>query len=60
MVSIKSGEVNTPKGDNKQMALDTVAMLEGKYKNLIQELISGFIKNNKIKISKTRHKSNSK
>jgi predicted nucleotidyltransferase len=60
MVSIKSGEVNTPKGDNKQMALDTVAMLEGKYKNLIQELISSFIKNNKIKISKTRHKSNLK
>jgi hypothetical protein len=29
MVSIKSGEVNTPKGDNKQMALDAVgSMLE--------------------------------
>jgi predicted nucleotidyltransferase/ribosomal protein L37AE/L43A len=43
MVSIKSGEVNTPKGDNKQMALDTVATLEGKHNNLVQSLISGII-----------------
>jgi cytidyltransferase-like protein len=43
MVSIKSGEVNTPKGDNKQMALDTVAMLEKKYGGLVQKLISGLI-----------------
>lgn len=43
MVSIKSGEVNTPKGDNKQMALDTVATLEGKYNGLVQSLISGII-----------------
>jgi predicted nucleotidyltransferase len=43
MVSIKSGEVNTPKGDNKQMALDTVATLEGKYNSLVQSLISGII-----------------
>ena len=43
MVSIKSGEVNTPKGDNKQMALDTVATLEGKYNGLVQSLISGLI-----------------
>jgi len=43
MVSIKSGEVNTPKGDNKQMALDTVAMLEKKYSGLVQRLISGLI-----------------
>jgi predicted nucleotidyltransferase len=43
MVSIKSGEVNTPKGDNKQMALDTVAMLEKKYGGLVQRLISGLI-----------------
>jgi len=43
MVSIKSGEVNTPKGDNKQMALDTVATLEGKYNGLVLSLISGII-----------------
>jgi hypothetical protein len=43
MVSIKSGEVNTPKGDNKQMALDTVAMLEKKYGGLVQRLTSGLI-----------------
>ena len=43
MVSIKSGEVNTPKGDNKQMALDTVATLEGKYSGLVQKLIYGLI-----------------
>jgi predicted nucleotidyltransferase/ribosomal protein L37AE/L43A len=43
MVSIKSGEVNTPKGDNKQMALDTVATLEGKHNSLVQNLISGLI-----------------
>jgi len=43
MVSIKSGEVNTPKGDNKQMALDTVATLEGKHNSLVQSLISGII-----------------
>jgi len=39
MVSIKSGEVNTPKGDNKQMALDTVATLEEKYGSFITDLI---------------------
>ena len=39
MVSIKSGEVNTPKGDNKQMALDTVATLEEKYGSFIVDLI---------------------
>jgi predicted nucleotidyltransferase len=43
MVSIKSGEVNTPKGDNKQIALDTVATLEGKHNSLVQNLISGLI-----------------
>jgi nicotinic acid mononucleotide adenylyltransferase len=40
MVSIKSGEVNTPKGDNKQMALDTVAMLEKKYGSFAVKLIN--------------------
>ena len=40
MVSIKSGEVNTPKGDNKQMALDTVAMLEKKYGSFAIKLIN--------------------
>ena len=39
MVSIKSGEVNTPKGANKQMALDTVATLEEKYGSFIIDLI---------------------
>jgi len=39
MVSIKSGEVGTPKGDNKQMALDTVASLEEKYGSFITSLI---------------------
>jgi nicotinic acid mononucleotide adenylyltransferase len=40
MVSIKSGEVNTPKGDNKQMALDTVATLEEKYGSFAVKLIA--------------------
>ena len=41
MVSIKSGEVNTPKGDNKQAALDAVSsLLENKlFKGLVRELI---------------------
>ena len=39
MVSIKSGEVNTPKGDNKQIALNTVASLEEKYGSFITNLI---------------------
>ena len=45
MVSIKSGEVGTPKGDNKQMALDAVgSMLENMlFKGLVKELISDFI-----------------
>jgi predicted nucleotidyltransferase len=45
MVSIKSGEVGTPKGDNKQQALNSVNnMLENMlFKNLIKELISDFI-----------------
>ena len=45
MVSIKSGEVNTPKGDNKQMALDSVdSLLENMlFKGLVKELISVFI-----------------
>jgi cytidyltransferase-like protein len=45
MVSIKSGEVNTPKGDNKQMALDSVdSLLENMlFKGLVKELISSFI-----------------
>lgn len=45
MVSIKSGEVGTPKGDNKQISLDAVdSMLENiLFKGLVKELISGFI-----------------
>ena len=41
MVSIKSGEVGTPKGDNKQMALDSVDnILENMlFKGLVKELI---------------------
>ena len=41
MVSIKSGEVGTPKGDNKQIALDAVAnILENMlFKGLVKELI---------------------
>jgi len=39
MVSIKSGEVGTPKGDNKQYALDKVAALEEKYGSLAISLI---------------------
>ena len=41
MVSIKSGEVDTPKGDNKQAALDAVSsLLENKlFKGLVKELI---------------------
>jgi cytidyltransferase-like protein len=41
MVSIKSGEVGTPKGDNKQMALDSVdKVLENMlFKGLVKELI---------------------
>ena len=45
MVSIKSGEVGTPKGDNKQISLDAVdSMLENTlFKGLVKELLSGFI-----------------
>ena len=45
MVSIKSGEVGTPKGDNKQIALNSVdSMLENMlFKGLVRELISDFI-----------------
>jgi cytidyltransferase-like protein len=45
MVSIKSGEVGTPKGDNKQIALNSVdSMLENiLFKGLVRELISDFI-----------------
>ena len=41
MVSIKSGEVGTPKGDNKQIALDAVdSILENMlFKGLVKELI---------------------
>jgi len=39
MVSIKSGEVGTPKGDNKQYALDKVAALEERYGSLAISLI---------------------
>ena len=41
MVSIKSGEVDTPKGDNKQIALDAVdSILENMlFKGLVKELI---------------------
>lgn len=42
MVSIKSGEVGTPKGDNKQIALDSVdKLLENKlFKGLVRELVA--------------------
>ena len=45
MVSIKSGEVGTHKGDNKQIALNSVdSMLENMlFKGLVRELISDFI-----------------
>ena len=45
MVSIKSGEVGTPKGQNKQIALDSVdSMLENMlFKGLVKELISDLI-----------------
>jgi cytidyltransferase-like protein len=45
MVSIKSGEVGTPKGDNKQISLNAVdSMLENTlFKGLVKELLSGFI-----------------
>ena len=45
MVSIKSGEVGTPKGENKQISLDAVdSMLENMlFKGLVKELLSGFI-----------------
>jgi cytidyltransferase-like protein len=45
MVSIKSGEVGTPKGENKQISLDAVdSMLENTlFKGLVKELLSGFI-----------------
>jgi len=43
MVSIKSGEVNTPKGDNKQQALNTVdKMLEG-FDFLTRDLIGSIV-----------------
>ena len=43
MVTVKSGEVGTPKGDNKESAKKTVNALEGKYNGLVQSLISGLI-----------------
>jgi cytidyltransferase-like protein len=45
MVSIKSGEVGTPKGETKQISLDAVdSMLENMlFKGLVKELLSGFI-----------------
>ena len=45
MVSIKSGEVGTPKGETKQISLDAVdSMLENTlFKGLVKELLSGFI-----------------
>lgn len=39
MVSIKSGEVGTAKGDKKQYALDQVATLEEKYGKFVTNLI---------------------
>lgn len=43
MVSVKSGEVGTPKGDDKEKALTQVAALEGKYSKLTMELIKPFL-----------------
>lgn len=43
MVSVKSGEVGTPKGDDKEKALTQVAALEGKYSQLTLELIKPFL-----------------
>ena len=43
MVSVKSGEVGTPKGDDKEKALAQVATLEGKYSKLTMELIKPFL-----------------
>jgi len=45
MISIKSGEVGTPKGETKQISLDAVdSMLENTlFKGLVKELLSGFI-----------------
>jgi len=45
MVSIKSGEVGTPKGETKQISLDAVdSMLENTlFKGLVKELLAGFI-----------------
>jgi cytidyltransferase-like protein len=48
MVSIKSGEVGTPKGDNKQKALDSVdSLLENKpFKPIIKSLIKDLLPEN--------------
>jgi cytidyltransferase-like protein len=48
MVSIKSGEVGTPKGDNKQKALDSVdSLLENKpFKPLVKLLIKDLLPEN--------------
>jgi hypothetical protein len=43
MVSVKSGEVGTPKGDDKEKALSQVAALESKYSKLTMELIKPFL-----------------
>ena len=48
MISIKSGEVGTPKGDNKQKALDSVdSLLENKpFKPIIKSLIKDLLPEN--------------
>jgi hypothetical protein len=43
MVSVKSGEVGTPKGEDKEKALSQVSALEGKYSKLTMELIKPFL-----------------
>lgn len=43
MVSAKSGEVGTQKGDDKEKAKELVAALEGKYSQLTMELIKPFL-----------------
>ena len=43
MVSVKSGEVGTPKGDDKEKALSQVAALESKYSKLTMQLVRPFL-----------------
>ena len=43
MVTVKSGEVGTPKGDDKEKALQQVSTLEGKYSPLTLTLIEGLL-----------------